>query len=259
MKKNYKKEYKQEKLNERFDKESLDWHNLYNTNFDNKNSYNNKKYRQKYVLEMLGKGSGKLLDIGCGTGSYFEYLERLGYEVVGVDSSIEMYKIASSVARNLDKCNVIHGDIFNLDLPTNEYDALIAVGLIEYFPDDKTFINLVKKVLKPGGKAVITFRNSLCIERKLWKFYSKLGIKISKNEYFYREHNPTKFITFLKSVGMSNIKIRYCHFYPLPWPISRLLSNINSYLSHKMEKYFSKSNIRFLASTFIISFETPKN
>jgi SAM-dependent methyltransferase len=250
-----KKEFSQERLNSRFDLESKNWKDLYKDNISNKLSYNNKLYRQKYVLEMLGEGSGRVLDLGCGAGSYFEYLEKLGFEVVGVDSSKEMIKLASQVAVNLKNSKAVHGDIMDLPFQDQKYDAIIAIGLIEYLPDDISFFEIVKKLLKPGGKAVITFRNKLCLERRLWKLYQKFGLRISKIEYFYREHNPADIIILLNVLGMKNINIRYCHFYPLPWPFSRLLNFINNYFAHKMEKYFSTSSISFLASTFIVSFE----
>lgn len=250
-------QYDQLKLNDRFDKESQHWQKLYQPTGAKKFSYNNKKYRQQYVLEMLGRGSGKVLDLGCGTGSFFAHLEKLGYEVVGLDSSPEMVKLASAVANTLKHSQAVRGDVLNLPFENNAFSALIAVGLLEYLPDDQNFLKIIRRVLKPGGKAVITLRNSLCSERRLWKLYRKFGLVVNKTDYFYREHNPSHFKSLLELLGFKNIEIRFCHFYPLIWPLSRFFPSLNNFLAHKMEKYFSKSAVNFLGSTCLVLFEAP--
>lgn len=249
--------YDQRKLDSRFDRESTHWQKLYQTTGAKKFSYNNKKYRQQYVLRMLGPGTGKVLDLGCGAGSFFEQLEGLGYAVVGLDSSPEMVKLASSVAATLSNSQAVRGDVLHLPFARHIFDALIAVGLLEYLPDDETFLKIIQTMLKPGGRAVVTLRNSLCLERKLWKLYGKCGLTVNKADYFYREHNPKHFKRLLESLGFSNVQITFCHFYPLPWPVSRLFPAFNNFLGHKMERYFSHSGINFLGSTCIVSFEKP--
>jgi len=250
--------YDQLKLNARFDKESQLWQKLYQPEGEKKSSYNNKKYRQRYVLEMLGPGAGKALDLGCGAGSFFEHLEGLGYEVVGLDSSEEMVKIASAQASSLKNSRAVLGNVLNLPFESNTFNGLIAVGLLEYLPNDEDFLRIVRSALRPGGRAVVTLRNSLCLERKLWHFYRKIGLDVNKADYFYREHNPKKFKKILESFGFKNIKVRYCHFYPLAWPLSRFFPALNNFLAHKMEKHFSGRAISFLGSTVIVSFEAPK-
>ncbi|MFA4941253.1 MAG: class I SAM-dependent methyltransferase [Patescibacteria group bacterium] len=250
--------YDQNKLDSRFNKESRQWQQLYLQAGEKKFSYNNKKYRQQYVLGMLGKGEGKVLDLGCGAGSYFEFLEVLGYEVTGLDSSEEMVKIASDFVRTLHRSQVIKGNVLEIPFEDNTFSAVIAVGLLEYLPDDREFLEVIRKVLKPGGKAVVTLRNSLCLERKLWKFYRRFGLDVNKADYFYREHSPRKLKKLIESMGFEDIQIKFCHFYPLMWPLSRLFFSFNNFLAHKMEKYFSGSFIDFLGSTFIISFRKSK-
>ncbi|OIO06493.1 hypothetical protein COX67_02185 [Candidatus Falkowbacteria bacterium CG_4_10_14_0_2_um_filter_36_22] len=249
--------YDPQKLKGRFDKESIHWQKLYQQNDNKDRIYNNKKYRQQYVLEILGPGSGKVLDLGCGAGSFFEHLEGLGYEVTGVDFSPEMVKLAASAAGNLKRSRAVQGDVLNLPFESRTFDALIAVGLLEYLPNDESFLKIVGNFVKPGGKIIVTLRNSLCAERKLWKFYQKLGINVNKADYFYREHNPAHFKLFLESLGFKNINIRFCHFYPMPWPLSSFFSSLNNYLAHKMERRFSNSENKFLGSTCIVKFEVP--
>lgn len=245
-------EYNFDKLNERFDHEAPAWHKLYDP--VDPSIYNNKQYRRKYVLEMLGSGSGTVLDFGCGAGGYFEVLEKLGYHVVGLDSAPQMVKTATNVASSLKNTKVLQGDVLHPPFEKHTFDALIAVGLLEYLPNDQNFLRVVKELVKPGGKIVVTLRNSRCFERRLWKLYLKFGINVGNIDYFYRDHDAQSFTALLKAHGFKDVQVRYCHFYPVPWPIHRLIPSINTFLSHKMERYFSQSKINFLGSTMIVSF-----
>ena len=251
------KEYNQSKLDDRFNQEASVWRQLYKSIGRNSFIYQDKIYRQKYALDMLGKGNGIVLDVGCGSGSFFGPLHNLGYKVVGLDSSTEMVELAYEESKDSGDIFIVQGNALKLSFKDDSFDALIAVGLIEYMPNDKDFLIEIRRVVKPGGNVVISFRNSLCFERKLWQFHRKFGIKKFGTSYFYREHNPKRFIEYLKHNNYNDILIRYCHFYPFPWPLSSVLKPINSYLGNKMEKWFSNSPISFLASTFLISFDVP--
>lgn len=242
--------YDQNNLNRRFDRESELWRDLYRSPEMSAFKYNNKLYRQRYVLEMLGEGSGPALDLGCGTGSFLPFLKSLGYQAVGMDYAQKMVEIAKS--DNQDKI-VLRGDALNLPFSEGVFKRAIAVGLIEYLPDDGQFLSGLKRILAPGAKVVITFRNSRCLERKLMNFWRRIGVA-KKIDYYCREHETKKFKKLLLDMGFRDINIRYCHFYPLTWPFNLLISPLNAYLSNKMESVFSSGNIDFLASTFIISF-----
>ena len=48
------------KIEERFDRESPAWREIYRRSGRNPFAYHDKQYRRRYVLDLLGKGSGRV-------------------------------------------------------------------------------------------------------------------------------------------------------------------------------------------------------
>ena len=68
----------------------------------------------------LVREGGKILDVGCGSGRDLQKFKNLGYEVIGIDASIEMVK----------KAKVLSGvEVLNLKFTEihweNEFDAVL--------------------------------------------------------------------------------------------------------------------------------------
>ncbi|HOV41769.1 MAG TPA: class I SAM-dependent methyltransferase, partial [Oscillospiraceae bacterium] len=106
------------------------------------------KKRAEYfnsIIEKFGGEKGILLDLACGTGSLSEEMARLGYDVVGVDSSPEMLTVA------LDKkiesglpIQYLCQDMTELDLFGTVDAAVCALDSINHLPD----INSVRKTFE---------------------------------------------------------------------------------------------------------------
>ena len=108
----------------------------------------------------------KILEVGCGTGSYTKILLERGYEVTAIDISEDMLKIASEKCA----CKLIKGDI--RDITINEkFDACIAmfavVGYITKNSDIIKALNNIHKHLKPDGVFIFDVWNGLAVMRTL--------------------------------------------------------------------------------------------
>src|SRR5215467_2124772 len=77
------------------------------------------------MLRDAGIKQGLVCDLGCGGGQLSAALLKAGYEVVGVDRSPAMIKIARRQAKN---ARFLQGSIAELTLP--RCDAAFAVGEI---------------------------------------------------------------------------------------------------------------------------------
>lgn len=101
-----------------------------------------------------------ILDLACGKGRHSRYLATLGYNITGVDLSIESIKHA----RQFEKQNlnfVVHD--MCLPFEENKFDAVFnlftSFGYFEKEEDNLRTIKAIKKNLKQGGLAVIDFFN----------------------------------------------------------------------------------------------------
>jgi ubiquinone/menaquinone biosynthesis C-methylase UbiE len=98
-----------------------------------------------------------LLDLGTGTG---RMLEMFGPEIergVGLDMNPEMLSIARA---NLDRaglkhCSVRKGDIYNLALGRDQFDAVIVHQVLHVLDDGARAIREAARVLRPGGRLLV--------------------------------------------------------------------------------------------------------
>ena len=113
----------------------------------NKESYNKiakqwNKYRHtsslnKCIVDFSQKikPTGKILDIGCGSGyPITKYLSEHGFAVTGIDISENMIKEA--VRQNLPNAKFYLYDFFEFK-PTEKYDGIIAFDSFFHFPKEK--------------------------------------------------------------------------------------------------------------------------
>jgi ubiquinone/menaquinone biosynthesis C-methylase UbiE len=108
----------------------------------------------KDFMNNLSKKNGKLLDVGCGTGETMVYVKRnfKDWEVNGVDVSRE----AVNFAKKRGFTEVFLGKADRLPFKSNQFDAILLLDVIEHLDNSVSSILEMKRVLKPGGKILIT-------------------------------------------------------------------------------------------------------
>jgi ubiquinone/menaquinone biosynthesis C-methylase UbiE len=102
------------------------------------------------VLEALNLGSAdRLLDVGCGGGVFLRHVQReIGCEVVGLDHSREMVKLAGPLA--------VHGEVDHLPFADGEFTAVSSIVAFFFFGDPVRALVEMRRVLDPQhGRAAI--------------------------------------------------------------------------------------------------------
>jgi len=120
--------------------------------------YKDKNYaaEAKYVASLVKKyapNSKTMLELGCGSGNHAHYLVQDGFEITGVERSIEMVEEAKK--KQIDNFFPIQAEIENFSFNKREFDVAISLfHVISYITDNQLLVNSLRNInqhLKSGG------------------------------------------------------------------------------------------------------------
>ena len=116
-------------------------------------------FKREFEGLMPGDKSVRILDIGCGTGSFVQAMRDAGYNhTQGIDLSPEQVKMAGVFG--VDGIELAEAADF-LSLHHEEFDVVTAIDLIEHLTKDELmdFLQVVFKALRPGGRVLFRTPN----------------------------------------------------------------------------------------------------
>lgn len=121
----------------------------------------------KEVLKETKDKTAKLLEVGSGLGYLTYAISREGYDITGLDVSLDAVKKAEQRFGNHYVCQ----DVYQYATHNSgKFDMVILTEVIEHIPDPKGFCNALTNLLKAGGQLVITTPNkSAFSSEKFWE------------------------------------------------------------------------------------------
>lgn len=113
---------------------------------------------------------GRVLDVGCGTGSLTSALEEIApdAEIVGIDHSQAYVDHARSKAPEAVRLKFEQGDAAALPYADGAFDAVLSMLVLNFVPDAEKAASEMARVAKPGGvvaACVWDFRGGLTFLR----------------------------------------------------------------------------------------------
>ena len=108
-----------------------------------------------YKLAEIRKGR-IAVDIGAGTGFMTHGLLQAGLKVVAVDQSPEMLELLKKKYFGCKELECLEGDSDELPLKDHSVDYAFANMFLHHVADPATAIKEMYRILKPGGRIVIT-------------------------------------------------------------------------------------------------------
>ena len=110
------------------------------------------------LLKKQGIGSGLALELGCGTGKMTRLLREAGFDMIGVDSSVDMLQIARE--QSPADCLFLLQDMREFELYGTVAVTVSVCDSVNYIldPEDlRTVFCLVNNYLDPGGLFLFDF------------------------------------------------------------------------------------------------------
>jgi 2-polyprenyl-3-methyl-5-hydroxy-6-metoxy-1,4-benzoquinol methylase len=122
--------------------------------------------RDRWLREMIARlpDAARVLDLGCGAGVPVAHrLAEHGFDVVGVDGSIEQIKLAR---RNVPDAEFIHADMAAVAFPLRSFDAVAAFYTITHVPREEhaTLLRGIADWLKPDGLFIASLGSDDCAD-----------------------------------------------------------------------------------------------
>lgn len=117
-------------------------------------------FAEKYI-------SGDVLELGCGEGRGIDIVLKRSKSFTAIDKISE---VTERLSRKYPNEKFISSSFPPLKNIENEsFDTLISFQVIEHIKNDKLFIKEIHRILKPGGKALISTPNiSMTLTRNPW-------------------------------------------------------------------------------------------
>jgi SAM-dependent methyltransferase len=113
------------------------------------------------TIEKFQKGTGRVLEVGCSTGTFLELFRNKGWEVWGIEPSK-----SGDIARKKG-IRVIKSFFEKAELPINYFDLVIFNHTLEHLDNPIRILEKAKNVLKKDGIIFVDVPNFGSLSSKL--------------------------------------------------------------------------------------------
>ena len=152
------------------------------------------------VMEKFNNPKGLCLDLGCGTGNMTMELSSRGFDMIGVDSSLEMLDVAREKACDAEKSILyLNQDMTSFELYGTVSTVVSTLDCVNYVTDEDALLKVFKLVnnyLDPKGLFIFDINS----EYKLRHILGDNTYVDDGEEIFYSWQNSfdekTKICTF---------------------------------------------------------------
>jgi ubiquinone/menaquinone biosynthesis C-methylase UbiE len=129
-------------------------------------------YARRDITRDGAKLKGTLLDLGCGSQPYRQYLRDV-VRYVGLDYPPTRESLANTVRPE------VHGDARTLPFADQSFDGVLCSQVLEHVDRPETVVREMSRILKPGGVGLISvpFFYNLHMEPHDYFRFSPYGIK----------------------------------------------------------------------------------
>lgn len=199
----------------------------------------------KQILRCLPKERGLYVhETGAGTGEFtIPYFEKVmpGCKIHASDFSVGMVEVCK---RRFPKHEHSVQDVENMTLKSNKFDVVISRQMLEHVPNPLKALKEMNRVLKPGGRVVLSTPSWFGLIGPLFFIKKATGTMQPIDNWW----TPFKLKRYFKRAGFTDIRFTSVCFLPyhssLPQgvvPLIRVLDRI--IMAFGFTKYFGRTLI----------------
>ncbi len=214
----------------------------YISHSNNKNGLLNKVYHiirkrnhgKKYELISNFKSNGKLLDIGCATGEFLNYVKKNNWETVGIEPDSDAREFAKT-AYNLN----VQPEVYLNELKSESFDIITMWHVLEHVHELKERLEQIQRLLVKNGVAIIAVPNAACYDSKIYSEYWA-GYDLPRHIYHFTQETIIKLFERHNFKFEKRVPMKYDAYY-----ISMLSEKYKSGSKNLVKAFFNgyKSNL----------------
>jgi SAM-dependent methyltransferase len=134
---------------------------------------------RKVAIEQYKK-SGAILDLGCSSGSFLEYMGKDAWKPYGIEMSAECARQAEACAG----AEVFVGGVLDASFPRESFDVITCFDVLEHLYEPQKVMARVSEWLKPGGIFYVLVPNVECAEARIFGTYWH-GLELPRHLFHY--------------------------------------------------------------------------
>jgi SAM-dependent methyltransferase len=198
--------------------------------------------RLAVTLALVGSGPGEALDVGMGPGRLCLELARRGFTVSGIDSSQAMVELARKRIGHI-AASLLRADLDELPFPDSSFDVVTATGVMEYVQDRPAALREISRVLRPGGRAVVSVPNPVALYARVYGPHMRAVKTAQRLAYGLPRARPrggvpirrNDFQGLLADAGLRTETVRYAGFLLIPLPLDAAMPKLAGRLAARLE------------------------
>lgn len=188
----------------------------------------------RYFIEKHTRLGARIFDFGCGSGCLVGELQKRGYDAHGLD--FEKKAVDYGIDSGVKNLTVGSGD--KIDYPDVSFDLVTSLDVLEHLEDERPVVAELARVLKPGGKMIIT----TSAYQWLWSVHDEIS-------HHFRRYTVRSLSNIFED--FSELKmVRKTYYNTLLFPAIAAVRVSSRWLNIKNRKSDFDMNNRFLDKLF---------
>jgi 2-polyprenyl-3-methyl-5-hydroxy-6-metoxy-1,4-benzoquinol methylase len=146
---------------------------------------------EKVVRALTSEPIGRMLDVGYANGSFADSLVKLEWDCTALDVNRRQHDRIKTI-----QCDLNEG----FPVETARFDVVTAGEIIEHMIDEAAFLRECRRVLKPGGRLIVTTPNLSFLANRILVFFGRMP-KFVYEPYHYHCHTKDTLVDMLTRNG----------------------------------------------------------